>query len=100
MAMGPIAGRLTDRIGPRIPLVTGLVLVAIALFWQSRIEVDTTYGFLAGSFAVLGIGIGCVMSPMSTAAMNAVAREKAGVASGVLTMSRMVGGSFGVAAIG
>jgi EmrB/QacA subfamily drug resistance transporter len=100
MATGPVAGRLTDRIGPRVPLVTGLLLVAVSLFWQSRIDLDTTYGFLVGSFVLLGLGIGCVMSPMSTAAMNAVAREKAGVASGVLTMSRMVGGTFGVAAIG
>jgi EmrB/QacA subfamily drug resistance transporter len=100
IAAGPIIGRLTDRIGPRTPLVTGLLLVAVAIFWQSRINVDTGYGFLVGSFVVLGVGIGCVMSPMSTAAMNAVAREKAGVASGVLTMSRMVGGTFGVAVIG
>jgi EmrB/QacA subfamily drug resistance transporter len=100
MATGPVAGRLTDRIGSRAPLVTGLLLVAVAIFWQSRIDVDTGYGFLVGSFAVLGVGIGCVMSPMSTAAMNAVAREKAGVASGVLTMSRMVGGTFGVAVTG
>jgi hypothetical protein len=41
-----------------------------------------------------------VMSPMSTAAMNAVSPDKAGVASGILSMSRMVGGTFGVAAIG
>jgi EmrB/QacA subfamily drug resistance transporter len=100
IALGPIIGRLTDRIGARIPLVTGLLLVAVAMFWQSRIDVDTGYGFLVGSFVVLGLGIGCVMSPMSTAAMNSVARQKAGVASGVLTMSRMVGGTFGVAAIG
>jgi len=40
------------------------------------------------------------MSPMSTAAMNSVAAQKAGVASGVLSMSRMVGGTFGVAALG
>jgi hypothetical protein len=40
------------------------------------------------------------MSPMSTAAMNAVDRTKAGVASGVLSMSRMVGGTFGVAVTG
>jgi hypothetical protein len=40
------------------------------------------------------------MSPMSTAAMNAVAPQKAGVASGILSMSRMVGGTFGVAALG
>jgi EmrB/QacA subfamily drug resistance transporter len=100
MVMGPIAGRLVDRIGPRVPLVSGLLLVAIALFWQSRIDVDTTYSFLVGSFIVLGLGLGFVMSPMSTAAMNSVAREKAGVASGVVTMSRMVGGTFGVAVIG
>ncbi len=40
------------------------------------------------------------MSPMSTAAMNAVDRSKAGVASGTLSMTRMVGGTFGVAALG
>jgi hypothetical protein len=44
--------------------------------------------------------MGFVMSPMSTAAMNAVTETKAGVASGILSMSRMVGGTFGVAALG
>jgi hypothetical protein len=44
--------------------------------------------------------MGLIMSPMSTAAMNAVDPAKAGVASGVLSMSRMVGGTFGVAAMG
>ena len=45
----------------------------------------------------MGIGMGFVMSPMSTAAMNAVDPTKAGVASGMLSMSRMVGGTLGVA---
>ena len=48
----------------------------------------------------MGLGMGLVMSPMSTAGMNAVEPSKAGVASGILTMSRMVGGTFGVAAMG
>ena len=48
----------------------------------------------------MGLGIGLTMSPMSTAAMNAVDVTKAGLASGVLSMSRMVGGTFGVAAVG
>ena len=48
----------------------------------------------------MGLGIGLVMSPMSTAAMNSVDRTKAGAASGVLSMSRMVGGTFGVAVMG
>jgi hypothetical protein len=48
----------------------------------------------------MGLGIGLVMSPMSTAAMNAVDRAKSGAASGVVSMSRMVGGSVGLALMG
>jgi len=100
MFLGPISGRLTDSIGPR-PLITGgLLVVAASLLWQSFIGVDTGYAFLAPAFLLMGVGMAFVMSPMSTAAMNAVDRSKAGVASGVLSMSRMVGGSFGVAAMG
>jgi EmrB/QacA subfamily drug resistance transporter len=100
MVAGPVAGRLTDRVGPRWLMTTGLVLVAASLAWQSRIDVNTTYGYLVPAFVAMGLGIGLVMSPMSAAAMNAVNRAKAGVASGTLAMSRMVGGTFGVAALG
>jgi EmrB/QacA subfamily drug resistance transporter len=96
----PIAGRLSDRIGPRPLIVTGLSLVAIAMFIQTHISVHTGYGLILPSFMVMGVGIALVMSPMSTAAMNSVSPHKAGVASGVLSMFRMVGGSFGVAVIG
>ena len=49
---------------------------------------------------LLGIGIAMTMSPMTSAAMNAVPVQKAGIASGVLSMFRMVGGSLGVAVTG
>ena len=78
----PLAGRLTDRIGARIPIAVGLTLVAIALYLQSRVTVDTSYGYLLPCFSLMGLGIGLVMSPMSTAAMNAVQVAKAGVAGG------------------
>ena len=100
IVMGPIAGRLTDRIGPRPLMTTGLLIVATALFIQSRLTVHSGYGLLLPGFILMGLGMGLVMSPMSTAAMNAVDRSKAGVASGVLSMSRMVGGTFGVAVMG
>jgi EmrB/QacA subfamily drug resistance transporter len=100
MVAGPLAGRLSDRVGPRTPLVVGLLLVTASLAWQSRIQVDTSFGFLVVPFILLGLGMGFTMSPMSTAAMNAVDRTKAGVASGTLSMTRMVGGTFGVAALG
>ncbi|MCW3014549.1 MAG: transporter, partial [Solirubrobacterales bacterium] len=97
---GPVAGRLSDRIGPRPLITAGLLLTGISLFWQGHLSVDTPYSTLLGAFVVMGAGMGLVMSPMSTAAMNAVEPAKAGVASGTLSMSRMVGGTFGVAAMG
>jgi predicted MFS family arabinose efflux permease len=100
IVVGPIAGRLTDRIGPKPLMTAGLLIVAGSMFWQGHLTPDTSYGFLVGAFVLMGIGMGLVMSPMSTAGMNAVEPTKAGVASGILSMSRMVGGTFGVAAIG
>jgi EmrB/QacA subfamily drug resistance transporter len=100
IVMGPLAGRLTDRVGPRPLMTLGLVVVAAALGIQAQITVHSGYGLLLPGFILMGLGMGLVMSPMSTAAMNAVDRTKAGAASGVLSMSRMVGSTFGVAIMG
>ena len=100
IVVAPIAGRQTDRIGPRPLITAGLGLVAVALAWQSFLTPTSSFGFLLPGFVLMGIGIALTMSPMSTAAMNAVDQSKAGVASGILSMNRMVGGTLGVAVLG
>ena len=100
MVTGPIAGRLADRVGARPLMVAGLLTSTVALFWQAQIDETSGYGTLWPGFVLMGLGMGLIMSPMSMAAMNAVDRSKAGVASGTLSMFRMVGGTFGVAALG
>jgi EmrB/QacA subfamily drug resistance transporter len=100
MVVAPIAGRMTDRIGARPPIVAGLAIVAASLFMQAQIDASSDYGALLVPFILMGLGIGLTMSPMSTAAMNAVEVTKSGLASGLLSMSRMVGGTFGVAVLG
>lgn len=96
----PLSGRLTDRIGPRWPIVGGLLTAALALFLLTGVTPDSGYGAIVPSFVLMGIGLAMTMSPMTTAAMNAVSRAKSGVASGILSMNRMIGGSLGIALIG
>jgi EmrB/QacA subfamily drug resistance transporter len=100
VVVAPLSGRFTDRVGPRWLITAGLSLVAVSLYLFTRIDAATTYADLLPGFVLMGAGIAMTMSPMSTAAMNAVPVAKSGIASGVLTMSRMVGGTLGVAAIG
>ena len=100
VAIAPVAGRLADKIGSRIPITVGMTLTALSLFLQTQITVNSGYTDLLPAFVLMGIGMALVMSPMSTAAMNAVPANKAGVASGILSMNRMVGGTFGVALLG
>ncbi len=100
IVMGPLAGRLADRVGSRPLMTFGLVAISASLFWQSHLTISSGYGTLLPGFVLMGFGMGFVMSPMSTAAMNSVDRTKAGVASGILSMNRMVGGTFGVAVLG
>jgi MFS family permease len=85
--LSPWAGRLVDRVGPRLPLIIGPALVGVAmvlLAWPGLTagpaEFWTT--FLPG-IAMLGVGMGVTVAPLTTAVMGSVPDENAGTASGV-----------------
>jgi EmrB/QacA subfamily drug resistance transporter len=97
----PLSGRLVGRIGGRPIVFAGLTLIGLGLFIDSRrLTAHSDYTVLLPSFILIGIGIGFAMSPLSSIAMGAVERTKAGVASGVLGMVRQLGGVFGIALLG
>ncbi|MFL5911983.1 MAG: MFS transporter [Gaiellaceae bacterium] len=96
----PLAGWLSDRIGTSIPTVAGLGLAAVSMWIVSGVSDSSGYGLLVPAFILLGGAMAFVIAPTSTAVMNAVREERVGVASGVVSMTRMVGGTFGVAALG
>ncbi len=78
VGVAPVAGRLADRFGPRWLIAAGLAIVAASLYSFSGIAVDSTYLDLLPGFMLLGIGIALTMSPMTSAAMNAVAGREGG----------------------
>jgi len=101
LVAAPIAGRLTDRIGARWILVTGLSMMTIGIFMlRSAIAVDTTWRTLLPSLVVAGLGMGMTFAPMTAAVMAEVPPRIAGSASGILNTMRNVGQVLGIAVLG
>ncbi len=98
--VSPLAGMLADRVGPRPLIATGMFIVACSFLWGSYVTISSGYPRLLANFLLVGTGLGLALPATSVAAMNAVEEAKAGVAAGILSMFRMVGGVFGVAILG
>ena len=96
----PIAGRLSDRIGSRWLMTSGMTLLGIQLLYYSTL--GTTAGFfnLLPGLLIGGLGMSLTMTPSAAAVIGSVPVDKAGVGSAVMNSMRQVGGSLGIAALG
>jgi EmrB/QacA subfamily drug resistance transporter len=100
MLVAPIAGTLSDRIGSRPILATGLALQAVGLAWIAAVSTATVgYGSLVGPFILSGIGMGMFFAPMANVILGSVSAAEEGKASGANSAVREVGGVFGVAVL-
>jgi hypothetical protein len=91
---------LITRFGARSVLRASLVLVLIALVWFARLPVGASYLFdVAPSLALIGIGSGLAFPALVGLAMSGATSRDAGLASGLVNTTRMVGGSLGLAAM-
>jgi EmrB/QacA subfamily drug resistance transporter len=101
LLVAPIAGRLSDRIGVRWILVTGLALMTGGvLLIVSAIGVGTDWQALLPALVVTGAGMGMTFAPMTAAVMAQVPPRIAGSASGILNTMRNVGQVLGIAVLG
>ncbi|MBX5442503.1 MAG: MFS transporter [Solirubrobacteraceae bacterium] len=96
----PLGGRIAAHVGPRPPIAVGLALMAVSVFVISTLDLDTGYAQLWWPSALMGFGVGLALTPMNLAAMNAVSRDHAGAASGVLVTLSGLGATLGVAVTG
>ena len=101
MTVGPFAGRLSDRIGGKYLLMAGLALYAVGMAAIALIAGPASpwYAFIPATL-ITGLGIGCVIAPMSAEAMRNVEPRLAGAASGVNNTIRQTGSVIGAAAVG
>lgn len=98
--LAPVAGKLSDRLGPRRFVTSGMAIVAGSMFVFSRVGVGASYWALLPGMVLGGLGMSIAMAPTTAAAMSSVRPEKAGVGSAVLNSMRQVGGSLGIAIMG
>jgi len=98
--VSPFSGLISDRIGPRIPLFLGTILLSFSLYLYKDISLNSDYWFLFWPQVIRGAGLGLINAPLMSAAINAVRREQMAIASGLITVIMQVGGAFGVALLG
>jgi EmrB/QacA subfamily drug resistance transporter len=94
-----VAQALTLRLGIRLLLPFGLLLVAAGLVLYARLPVDGHYFWdLLPAFLLSGIGMAFAFIPMTIGALAGVRPADAGIASGLINTSQQIGGAIGVAA--
>jgi DHA2 family methylenomycin A resistance protein-like MFS transporter len=91
--VAPLSGRLVGRVGPRAPMVLGLLVAAggLALLAEDALLVASV---------LWGLGLGLLTPAVVAAAMGAVPADRAGLAAAVNNTARQAGGAIGIAAAG
>jgi EmrB/QacA subfamily drug resistance transporter len=96
--VAPLAGRLADHVGARPLTVSGMALVVLGLALMGALRPSTVWLLLL--LAVIGVGMGLFTSPNNASIMGAAPGQQAGMASGVLNMTRGMGTALGLAVTG
>jgi MFS family permease len=98
LVVGPVAGALTDRIGERPLMVSGLLIQAGAAIWIALIaSPDMAYSQLVVPMVIAGVGISMALPSAQNSVLGSVSEDAVGKAAGTNTVMRELGGVFGIA---
>lgn len=99
MLVSPAAGRLSDRVEPRVPASIGMALTLVGLVLLARLDPTTPIPLAIAALALVGLGFGLFSSPNSNAVMGAVEPRLYGVASGTVGTMRVLGQMLSMALV-
>jgi MFS transporter, DHA2 family, methylenomycin A resistance protein len=101
LAFNPIlTGRITARIGPKIPMTVGFTLAGTGTLLQVWTDTNTNDVVMLISLLLMGIGVSFTIPAMISAVISAVPKQHVGAASGALNSSRQLGAALGIALLG
>ena len=93
----PIAGILTDKIGPGRIVMTGIVTIVIGMSVFTQVDVNTSYALLLGALFVMGMGMGATMMPIMTSALQTLKDHEIARGSTLMNITQQVSASIGTA---
>jgi EmrB/QacA subfamily drug resistance transporter len=101
LVAGPASTPLVRRLGTKVVVSAGLILIAGGLAWLATTSASTTFvNGVLGPFIILGLGFGLTMAPITESIMGSLPRAQAGAGSAMNSTVMQVGGALGVAIIG
>ncbi|MFF3890197.1 MFS transporter [Streptomyces sp. NPDC001914] len=95
-----VAGKLTGRHGPRLPMLVGQPVAVAGLLGLLTVDAGTPPWLVSLLLVPLALGCALTVPPLTTAMLDAVPAERAGLAAGVLNAARQVSGGLGIAVFG
>ncbi len=98
--VAPLSGTLSDRFGTRPISAVGLLILAGGYYAMTTLAVDTSGAGFVWRMLPIGIGMGVFQSPNNSAIMGSVPRQRLGIASGLLAITRSLGQTTGIALMG
>ena len=97
----PLGAALALRLGTKVVVAAGLVLMSAGFVWATTVVADTAYwGPVVTSMLLIAVGLGLTTAPATEAIMGSLPRAKAGVGSAMNDTTRELGGTLGVAVLG
>ena len=100
-ALSPLFGRISTSTGPRVPMSVGPIVGGIGLLMLIRVDADASYlADVLPALLVFGLGLSATVAPLTATALNSVAENRVGVASGINNSVSRIAGVLAIAVFG